>query len=419
MRPVVWGSLVLVLAVGCASGQKDEEPDAAGGANWTGGSSGSNTGGMGGAPTTGPGPSTSTGGNGASGGDGGNGAAGGGGGGVGGSGGGTGGSGGAGDTTPPTVMSTAPIGSAIAATPTISVTFSEAMNVASITADTTTTCTGAIQVSADGFISCVAMTGAPTTSDDTTFDLTPAAPLDSATTYDIRVTTSAEDAAQNAMVAPFVTPTGFTVRYAHTIAIDGVNDFDLADTVQTSTTGGTLYFSYDDTHLYVGLESPDIIGTLGSGDKFIYFLFSTDVTLTTGNTRSSDDKAQFGVAGTSRLSYHWKVRIDGVAYEEFRIGNATDWNTDWGSQGKSGFRTDGYFEGSIELAELGNPASLIATSFTIDYDGDNGSGNGWVSNMIFGATDGAAATPRNIYAYGLLALPTSNNPNDLSHLVTF
>lgn len=320
--------------------------------------------------------------------------------------------------TPPTVVSTSPAEAqtAVAAATSSSVTFSEPMDVASITGTTTTTCTGSVQLSSDGFASCVALTGAPTTSDDTTFTFTPAAALDSAVTYRIRVSTAVRDAAMNALASTYSPPDGFTVRYARTITIDGSNDFGAENLVTSSTAGGTLYFSYDDTHIYVGLEHPDIV-VGGAGDKFAYFLFSTDATLATGNVLSSDGKAKFGAAGTARLSHHYKERIDGVAYSEFRIANGTDWATDWGTQGKTSVRVAGYLEAAIELAELANPSALVVTTYTVDYEGDNQ--NGWLYNMVFGATDGSGATPRDIFGYGLLALPTSNVPNTLSHLNTF
>lgn len=298
---------------------------------------------------------------------------------------------------------------------TIAVTFSEPMSAASITTDTTTTCTGSIRVSANNFATCVPMTGPATTADDTTFTLTPAAPLDSATTYAVRVTTAARDAAQNAIASTFTTPTGFTSRYLRTIVIDGVNDFGAENMVTSSTLNGTLYFSYDDTHLYLGVSSPDILAA-GGGNKFIYFLFSTDTTLATGNTLSSDGKAQFG-AGGDRLSHYWKTQIDGGPYDEHRIGDGVDWDQDWTANGKIGARADGYFEGSVALSELGNPSVLIVTTYTVDYAGDGG--NGWLYNMLIGATDGSAATPRDIYGYGQIVLPTSNLPNDFSHLLTF
>ncbi len=331
--------------------------------------------------------------------------------------GGQGGTGGMGDVVPPTVMSTSPanLGTAIAADTPIVVTFSEAMNAATITTHSTSTCSGSIQVSADNFATCVPMAGVPTTTDDTTFTLTPSAPLASAATYRIRVTTAVEDAAMNALATTFDTGTGFEVRYARTITIDGVNDFGAENLVSSSTMNASLYFSYDDTNLYFGVESPDIV-VGGSGNKFVYFLFSTDTTLMTGNAESSDNKAQFGTGG-DLLSHHWKVRIDGADYTEYRIGNGTDWNTDWGAVGKSGARAAGYYEGSLALSELGSPSTVIVTSFTVDYDGD--SGNGWLYNMILGATDGSAATPRDIFAFGQIPLPTSDDPNDLSHLVTF
>lgn len=414
------GSVALVL-FGCAATPKDDAQQGGGGTISSGpGAGGDGAGAAGGMLTGGGGATGGVGGTGGdgSGGDGGGGV--GGDGGAGGSGGvgGAGGQGGAGDVTPPTVISTTPTEtqSAVAAATTFAVTFSEPMDVASVTGDLTTTCTGSVQLSSDGFTTCVALTGAPSTGDDTTFTFTPAAALDSAVNYRIRVSTAVRDAAMNALASTYSPPDGFTVRYARTIVIDGVNDFGAENLVSSSTTGGTLYFSYDDTHVYVGLEHPDIV-VGGAGDKFAYFLLSTDPALATGNTLSSDDKAKFGAAGTARLSHHYKERIDGAIYSEYRIGNGADWNTDWGTQGKSSFRVAGFLEGAIELTELGSPAALIVTTYTIDYAGD--AGNGTLYNMITGATDGSGAAPRDIFGYGLIALPTSNVPNTSSHLVPF
>ncbi len=419
---MVLGSLLWFGQLACASGETAGNDDVTTGAGaWgAGAASGTSNGGAG--PTTGQGGPGGLGAGGLGGagvgglGAGGLGAGGLGAGGLGG-GAASGGAGGGG-MVPPTVSATSPTdaSTAVAAATPISVTFSTPMSAATITADTNTTCTGSVQLSGDGFVSCLAMSGPPTTSDDTTFTFTPAASLDSATNYETRVTTAAQDAAQTPLAAPYTSANGFVVRYARTISIDGVNDFGPENMVLSSSANSTLYFSYDDANLYVGVTSPDII-LGGAGNKFIYFLFSSDTTLTTGNTNSSDGKAKFGPAGTRQLSHHWKVQIDGPSYTEHRIGNGTDWDTDWGAQGKVGARAAGYFEGSIALTELGNPSTIILTSFTVDYDGDNG--NGWLYNMVAGATDGSATPARDVYGYGRIVLPTSAAPNDVSHLITF
>ena len=92
---------------------------------------------------------------------------------------------------------------AVALGATIDVTFDQAMNANTITATTTTTCTGSVQLSSDDFTTCVAMSGNPSTSDDTTFTLTPAADLDRSTTYKLRVTTDANASGGTPLAAAF------------------------------------------------------------------------------------------------------------------------------------------------------------------------------------------------------------------------
>ena len=327
------------------------------------------------------------------------------------------GTGGMGDTTPPVVMAMSPLDGATAVDPAtpLTVTFSEAMNAATISATTSSTCSGSVQYSADGFVSCVAMAAQPTTADNVTFSLTPAVPLGSATTYALKVTTAAQDQAGNPLATEQTSIVGFAVRYFHSIVIDGNNDFLAEHALPTSTAGGQLYLSHDATHLYVGLAHPDVqIG--GSGDKFVYFLFSTDATLASGQPLSSDNKAQFGANG--RLMFHWKERIDGPAFSEYSVATMSDWSGDWTGNGKTAFRAAGFLEGSIALSEFGmGNQRIIVTAYTVDYAGDNG--NGWIYNMLGAATDGSGATPRPLVSYVDLQLPTSLLPNDASQLVSF
>jgi hypothetical protein len=119
------------------------------------------------------------------------------------------------DVTPPTVSSTTPANAAtgVALSSTIAVTFSEAMNTATVTAQTAAgACSGSVQVSLDNFSNCIAMsTATPTFSGgNTVATFTPATALTASTTYKIRVTTAVQDAAGNAMAAQFETATGFT-----------------------------------------------------------------------------------------------------------------------------------------------------------------------------------------------------------------
>jgi hypothetical protein len=119
------------------------------------------------------------------------------------------------DNTPPTVSSTTPANGAtgVALGSSIAVTFSEAMNTGTVTAQTAAgACSGSVQVSLDNFSNCIAMsTAAPTFSGgNTVATFTPATALTASTTYKIRVTTAVQDAAGNAMATQFETATGFT-----------------------------------------------------------------------------------------------------------------------------------------------------------------------------------------------------------------
>ncbi len=295
----------------------------------------------------------------------------------------------------------------------VTVTFSETMDPNSATTSGTGACSGSLQLSMDGFNTCVALSS-PTTTDDVTFSVTPIDALTSAGLFQLRATEDLASASATSLLPGFQSA-GFTVRYANPIVIDGTNDFAAADELASSTVGARLFVSYDDTHLYLGFAHVDIV-TGGAGNRFVYFLLSTDPTLSTGNAGSSDDKAAFGASG--RMMFHYKEQIDGGDYSEFRIGSTADWDSDWGTQNKTVFKADGYLEASIALSELGVAVSdVIVTAYTIDYNGDGGAG--FLYNMLPAAVAGSGATPRNLAQYVHVQLPTSLSANAPSALKSF
>jgi hypothetical protein len=108
----------------------------------------------------------------------------------------------------------------------ISVIFNTAANPATITTNTAdTTCSGSLQVSSDGFASCVRMAAAPVgNGTNTIFTVTPAAALAGVTQYQIRVTTAVTDAAGRALGAQFTTSPGFTTRSALEVTLTSPAD---------------------------------------------------------------------------------------------------------------------------------------------------------------------------------------------------
>lgn len=173
------------------------------------------------------------------------------------------------DAEAPTVDATTPMDlqSGVWAGSVVQITFSEPMDVATVTTNVgQTNCNGSLQLSADGFATCVSMEGDPFTSDDTSFSISPEGLLDSHTTYAIRVQPTVTDVAGNPMAAAFETATGFTSSYYRTIVIDGVNDFTADETLGTTTAGHTAYVAWDDDYAYFGFDSPDV----GSGNADVW-----------------------------------------------------------------------------------------------------------------------------------------------------
>ncbi|MGK5093456.1 Ig-like domain-containing protein [Deltaproteobacteria bacterium TL4] len=150
------------------------------------------------------------------------------------------------DTTPPLVSSTNPKSYAIGAdvTASISMTFNEAMNTATITTNTSdTTCSVSIQLSSDSFTTCVPMSVSPVASDkDKTFTVTPASSLSTSTRYKIRVTTFATDYTGNALAYQYTQTAGFLKNEVLTISVsrgDGQNTL-----IWSSVTGAASYNLY-------------------------------------------------------------------------------------------------------------------------------------------------------------------------------
>ena len=313
-------------------------------------------------------------------------------------------------TIQPIVSSTTPADGATGLDPagTITITFSKNMDRSTATFNAANgACTGNIQVSADNFTTCIGFT--IPAGNAGFFDLTPVATLASATTYKVKVLTTLKDTSANS-VAAFEHTTGITTRYYRTETIDGTNNFVAGETFATAQgAAGDIYVTADSTYLYVGMRHSDIqAADAGAGNKFVYFTFATDLNDANGLNTSSDNKAKFGSA--SKMRWYWKTRIDGVNYTEYKQANGTDWTTTW-NDNKNDWRTAGYIEARILLTEFGGtaPNSIKVAAYIIDYNGDGG--NGWVYNILSGATEGSGSTPRDLVKYIDYNRTLSTNPN--------
>jgi hypothetical protein len=116
------------------------------------------------------------------------------------------------DSTAPTVSSTSPSDNEtfVSVNSGVSITFSEVIDNSTITINTTdTTCSGAIQLSADNFTNCIKLSSNMTISGDNV-TIKSSDNLSQATTYKIKATTQVTDLALNSLTNNYIHSTGFT-----------------------------------------------------------------------------------------------------------------------------------------------------------------------------------------------------------------
>lgn len=233
------------------------------------------------------------------------------------------------DDDAPSVQSTMPadLESGVAPDATLTIEFDEVMDPATVTADTMDgPCMGSVQVSVDDFATCIAMAGAPTSADDTSFELAPADLLPSTATVRVRVLDTVTDAAGNAMEAEFTTPMGFVVRYFHPIVIDGLDDFGPAETFATSTVGHEGRIAWDADFLYIGMDSPDI----AAGNDQVWLVAYVG-----------------GVGGGNPIGVTYNTQTPTLSFD-------ARWHLRW--------RADGGFVGGLEW----NGVAWVDATFTIE-----------------------------------------------------
>ena len=260
---------------------------------------------------------------------------------------------------PPMVVETAPAPGSVGVDPdsTVVVTFSEAMLPGSITSNgAADTCSGAVQVSADDFLTCVPLaTEVGAAVGDTIFTLTPLEPLKSRREYQIRVAGFAMSAAGVEMGATYDTVEPFVTRYYHSIAIDGVNDFDNSDEhLATTSMGFDAYVAWDSDFVYLGMNGGDI----GGGNPLLF------LTAYIGGTPGSTSGVAY-VGQTPSLPFEARWHARWKADDTYT--NMQEFGGSWGDAGVAWFNTDDWaHEGTfIELRmsraalEVGGSLALV------------------------------------------------------------
>lgn len=165
-------------------------------------------------------------------------------------------------------------------------TFSETMSAATLTTNSgEATCTGAVQLSADDFSSCVGLDASVDASDDAlSFTAKPSADLSGATTYKLKITTDAQSEAAVALASEYLMSSGFITAsgpaLSSSVPADGA----------TGVTDATLTMTFDKE-----LDSSTVTGnttdTTCSGSFQVSFdSFATCLKFTAQPTLSSDKK---------------------------------------------------------------------------------------------------------------------------------
>ena len=297
----------------------------------------------------------------------------------------------------------------------ITVIFNEAMDPATVTTNLPldTTCSGTLQVSSDGFATCVEMLTAPVYSgDNKIFIVLPIASLTGSTNYQVRITTGVADTAGNNML------NNVTTTFTTVIDIVNYGYSNACGTTFTSISPGPVTVVFDDADLF---SDPDNEGYLKIpiGFTFKYLSNSFDYIVVTSdgyatfdlfwNHWSIDSKNLYtGVTPNFLLAPWWGDLDNGITGAVYYTTTGTDPNLiltiEWSSVIYYG--TNDTFSFQIKLYQIDNGIEfifgpkIIGTDGTFAYSGisDYYGGENHYRNTFDGATTGMTAVAPYTYA---------------------
>jgi hypothetical protein len=242
----------------------------------------------------------------------------------------------------------------------IEVQFSHDMDSETLTTTDTVFCDGSIQLqNAEGDCLLIEVTGA-----DNDFTITPLEPLTVNANYTLFVTEAAQSLSGETLDEQRSFP--FTAIYRHTITIDGTNDFVAGEEFSTTTTGYTAYIAWDDDALYLGMEGPDIDGSV------------TDTFLTAhlGPLPESGALTEVGQGYNNQIPnlhfqanrhFRWKTTDLLCDVREYE---ASAWQPGADVSADDRHRTDQYFEVRLPFDVLGNPGTGFKLVMGIVHETD-------------------------------------------------
>ncbi len=264
----------------------------------------------------------------------------------------------------------------------INVTFSKTMNRTSAAFNAAAgACTGNIQVSADSFTTCIGMT--IPAGNNSTFEITPAATLASATIYKVKVLNTLTDTSSNA-VSAFEHTTGIKTRYYRTETIDGTNSFVAGETFATSSGSYSAYISWDNTYVYVGYSGADV--SSGATTKWVLLYLGDSAGSSTGVTYNTQTPT-FPTGFNAKYHLRWKADN---SYTNTQVYSTSWADAAWDFTGDV-FRTGSYVEFRIPRSDIGSPTSIKLIVNMLNEQG----GGEWTYGLAPATsfTDGYGANP--------------------------
>lgn len=140
---------------------------------------------------------------------------------------------------------------------------------------------------------------------------------------------------------------GGSSPYAHTITIDGVNDFTAGETFATSTAGYQGFVAWDADYLYLGVEGPSVASVDGS--KWFVAYFGGTIGTTTGQVYGSQEPVlPFSAA------HHLRWKADNT-YTNARSWDGSAWTEAGWNFVDNVFQTGTFLELRVPWSDLGNP----------------------------------------------------------------
>ncbi|MCB0805682.1 MAG: hypothetical protein KDC05_07765 [Bacteroidales bacterium] len=162
-------------------------------------------------------------------------------------------------------------------------------------------------------------------------------------------------------VASLTIPTGFT---PHTVIVDDINDFQPQSELM-ATSPYSLYLSWDDNNLYVGLYSLDLNS---GGDLFV----NIDIDQAAGSGAGTGSWGRVDFTGNHLPEYQVAIEGGGVSMQ-FNNWDGASWNYPGsGAIGNSyeGWASNGLTTLSIPWSEMGDPNTIALSVHVTEEDSE-------------------------------------------------